>query len=102
MPSNLGQQWLDASNDLGVRVTAPFALTLKSGESVLYDVAVHDFGAERGMILIEEWDESKARVAQELGYGYACLEASHYDRESTIDVLRDWGWSSQEVAPPWL
>jgi len=54
------------------------------------------------MLLMEKWDESKARVATAGGYGYSCMDASQYERCSTIEVLREWGWSGVESAPAWL
>lgn len=102
MTMGLGQSWLEASADLGVRVTAPFELRTEAGESYAYEAIVHDFGSVRGMLLMEKWDETKVRVAEEHGYGYSCMDAGPYDRDSTIEVLRDWGWSSSGVAPSWL
>jgi hypothetical protein len=101
MISHLGRSWLLASNDLGLRVTIPFLLTTDSGDSLHYDVLVNDFGSTLGMLLMETWDEDKAKLAAENGYGYSCIDCAPYDRESTIEVLRDWGWSGSAMAPAW-
>lgn len=102
MNLHLGQSWVEAGEDLGLRVVAPFVLTTEAGQSLSYDAVVYDFGFKRGMVLMELWDESKAGVAAENGYGYSCMDASKYERESTIEVLRDWGWSGEGMPPAWL
>ena len=102
MNSRLGQAWIEAGADLGLCVVAPFVLTTETGESLIYDAVVYDFGPERGMLLMEKWDESKARVAAKNGYGYSCMDACQYQRGSAIEVLRDWGWSGAQTPPAWL
>ena len=102
MSSHLGQSWLEAGVDLGLRVVSPFVLTTELGESISYDAVVCDFGSERGMLLMEKWDEAKARIATENGYGYSCMSAGQYQRSGTIEVLRDWGWSGAGAPPAWL
>jgi hypothetical protein len=99
MNSQLGQSWLEASADLGVRVVAPFVLTTEAGEAYFYDVIIYDFGLVKGMLLMEKWDDTKAKVATEHGYGYSCMDAGPYDRESTLEVLQDWGWSGSAASP---
>lgn len=98
----LGQMWLEAGADLGFRVTAPFTLMTRAGRSFIFDAVVHDFGSSRGMLLMEQWNAEKGKAAADHGYGYSCMNAGSYDRESTIEVLRDWGWSSSGKAPSWL
>ena len=102
MNPRLGQSWVEAGADLGLRVAAPFVLTTESGQTFSYDAAVYDFGSSQGMLLMEKWDETKAKAAAENGFGYSCMEAFPYERESTIEVLRDWGWSGAEAPPAWL
>lgn len=102
MNSQLGQAWLVASVDLGLRVAVPFVLTTEAHESVLYDAVVFGFGTKRGMLLMEQWDDAKARIAVEAGYGYSCMDVGPYDRESTIEVLREWGWAGSEAPSSWL
>jgi len=86
MNSHLGQSWIEAGEDLGLRVVAPFVLTTNAGESHTYDAVVCDFGSRQGMLLMEKWDESKARVATAGGYGYTCMDASQYKRCSSAGV----------------
>lgn len=102
MNSHLGQSWVEAGADLGLRIAAPFVLTTAAGQSLPFDVVIYDFGSTRGMLLMEQWDEMKARAATENGYGYSCMDAFQYERGSAIEVLRDWGWSGAETPPAWL
>jgi len=101
MTSPLGNVWRKAAADLGLRVTAPFVLSTPNGE-FLFDVLVHDFGSERGMLLMERWSDEKAQAAKLLGYGFSCLGAGTYDRNGFIDVLQDWGWFGSSPIPAWL
>ena len=102
MKPTLGDNWLIAGTDLGIRVTAPFVLITTCGSSLLFEAAVHDFGSHKGMLLMERWDEAKAQAASEQGYGYSCMSGGAYERASTVEVLQDWGWSGVGTAPPWL
>jgi hypothetical protein len=99
---SLSQQWLTAAEDLGIRVIVPFALITELGERVEFDAAVHGFGSPKGMLLMSEWDAAKANLASSQGYGYSCMDAGAYDRESMMETLRDWGWSALGEKPPWL
>jgi hypothetical protein len=54
------------------------------------------------MLLMEQWDEAKAKAATENGYGYSCMDTFQYERGNAIDVLREWGWSGAEAPPAWL
>jgi len=101
MTTALGKVWHQAGADLGLRVTAPFVLSTPNGE-FLFDVLVHDFGSEQGMLLMESWSDEKAQAARLLGYGFSCLGAGAYDRSGFINVLQDWGWSGSSTAPAWL
>jgi hypothetical protein len=102
MNSLLGQTWIEAGVDLGFKVTAPFTLRTSAGQSFVYDAFVHEFGSNQGMLLMEQWSTEKGKAAGDHGYGYSCMDAGPYERESTIEVLRDWGWSSSGKAPAWL
>jgi hypothetical protein len=102
MNSQLGQSWIEAGADLGLRVATPFMLTTEAGQSLPFDAVIYDFGSTRGMLLMEHWDETKAKAATENGYGYSCMDAFRYERGSAIEILRDWGWSGAEAPPAWL
>jgi hypothetical protein len=102
MLSPLSDFWREVSADLGIKVTTPFSLITASGKRLQFDALVHEFGSRLGMLLMERWDAAKAGAAAEMGYGYSCLSAGIYDRETVIEILQDWGWSRPSPAPEWL
>lgn len=109
MAGLMNQVWENAATDLGIRVVAPYDLILPSGSHIHASVLVKDFGATQGMLIVESF-ELVRRHHQEIltsGYGYSVLDspksADAYDRESTMIMLRDWGWTGQEgMKPDWL
>lgn len=55
------------------------------------------------MVLMEKWESEKADAAEAEGYGYSSMSAGPYDRDSTLNALRDWGWCGKsDAAPAWL
>ena len=99
---SLGEIWLSAASDLGLKVTVPFEFVANDGCSFMFEAAVHEFGGKAGMLLMQQWDAAKAQAAANNGYGYSCMQVGGYDRSSTIEVLQDWGWSGAGLAPAWL
>ena len=68
--------WLDASDDLGIDVVAPF--TLRVDEQEVHCIAlIPDFGAVNGMVVLQggvaEWEEVREllNAASKLGYGFS-------------------------------
>jgi hypothetical protein len=103
MVSALAEMWLAAAKDLGFRVSAPFLLDVESGLPLEFDALVHDFGSDKGTVLMAKWDPEKADAVAAQGFGYSCMRARDYDREYVIEVLMDWGWCGPEAASPeWL
>ena len=100
MLSNLGAKWLDAAKDLGIRVTAPFVLRLQDGLTFDWDALIHDFGSPNGMLVMNEWSSRLSAAATQAGYGFSCMASAHYDRDSIIEVLIDWGWNGDESRRP--
>ena len=101
MVSSLGEEWTEASRDLGFRIVTPFLL-LHEGRSHCFDALLPDFGGVNGMVLMETFDQEKANAAIALGYGFSCLDPGPYHRESTVECLRDWTWTSDAERPSWL
>ncbi len=98
-------QWRTAADDLGFTLVSPFALE-DAGATFGYLAWLPQFGSARGMFIISAPAEAQSRLcraAESRGYGYSCLDATDepHDRDVTIDVLRDWGWSSPDPVPPW-
>ena len=101
--------WLDAADDLGIDVVAPF--TLRVDEQEVHCIAlIPDFGAVNGMVVLQggvaEWEEVRELLdaASKLGYGFSFLRDSYrrYDRGLFVDTLNDWGWRTEtRAAPEW-
>jgi signal transduction histidine kinase len=102
--------WLvQACDELGLHVDREFKITL-DGEHVVHAVArVRGLGAENGMLVISDYDEVKAHLAEisKAGYGFSILDEpssqEEYDLESYAQMFRDWGWSGTETPRPlWM
>ena len=72
-------------------------------------VRVRDLGAENGMLVVSDYDDVKAHLAEitKAGYGFSVLDEPSplegYDLESYAQMFRDWGWSGVESQrPQWM
>jgi hypothetical protein len=96
--------WQTASRELGVRViTSGCQLEDTQGHRHQLVAVVPDFGGEKGMAVLEEWDSSLAQLAASQGFGYTVLAASYEDYERALfeDTLNDWQWAGEGQPPPW-
>jgi hypothetical protein len=105
MNSGVSQEmhaWRALAQDLGIEVQAPFSLE-HVGARYTYVARLPQFGSAGGMLVMYAFDPQAAAAATENGYGYSCVElGAEIDRQGTIEMLRDWGWSkSGEVPPEW-
>src|SRR4051812_39718703 len=103
----LEEEWNAAALDLGLDITIPFLLELRSGKVISARVLLKRFGAIHGMLIVsDERDVIAAHDEITLeGYGFSVLDDSgdEYSRDDIIDVLREWGWAGDENAKPaWL
>ena len=100
----LALAWQAASDDLGIRVTIPWALELSDGRVHTFVALVHEFGAERGM-LIDTPEGIRASMhelnASAREYGYSGISGLYltYARERYIEALNDWGWAGSGPPP---
>jgi hypothetical protein len=101
----LTKYWQHAARLLGIRVTAPFNLSL-GVLSIPVAACVPDFGAERGMLLVSDFASIEPHLPAicAAGYGYSVLSAgtSGPMRAELIELLADWGWSGPGSEPKWL
>jgi hypothetical protein len=110
--SKLAEKWSHIADALGLRIVAPFTLTLPSGARVEADVLLQEFGAPKGMLLVTEAEKVPKDIDAIFSAGYGCsvlsepispAVLSREDLESTVDVLRDWGWAGEpDKTPAWL
>jgi len=102
--------WLvQACDELGLDVDREFTVTL-DGKYVIHAVVrVRDLGAENGMLVVSDYDEVKAHLAEitKAGYGFSVLDEpsalEEYDLDTYAQMFRDWGWSGVETQRPlWM
>ena len=105
--ASLASYWKHAGDLLGFTVEAPYVVVLPEGESITCSARLPDFGAKRGMLLSDNYEDfaSYASALVAAGYGYTVLStprSNSADPEDIVDVLQDWGWSASSQRPAWL
>lgn len=100
------QFWEMVAGDLGIRIDLSPGIVFSDGTNLSVDALVKNFGAPRGMLVVQNYDVIKpfARRAVADGYGYSSnVGGEPYDRVAMIEILRDWGWTGpSELKPDWL
>jgi hypothetical protein len=95
--------WKQLSRDLNVAVEIN---TLVPGLEKIGAVSalLSDFGGKHGMIVVEDYDAIEMYVDEilEKGYCFSTVTVDDYCRSDAIEMLQDWGWSSETDVPPWL
>jgi hypothetical protein len=93
--------WLQAAEDLEFEFTTPFRVNLLRRQVSAFGL-LPEFGAERGMVVLLEYEKAECDALLESGYGFSCFSLTNepYDRDSFVEILRDWGWSSSASLPP--
>jgi hypothetical protein len=103
----MAQAWLDARDDLGIRVVHPFEFETPSGRrATTVGVYLPDFGSPLGTLLLCRFDADELdELADETEYFSSGLSPDHYEpynRERFIETLSDWGWyGPNEKTPSW-
>ena len=88
------REWIEISEKLGLSVQLDYAVPLREKRLVV-PVLLEGFGAEKGMLLVTDFDLIRD-VTEELtalGYGFSCLSppSRPIDWPSVLEMLRDWG-----------
>ena len=98
------QAWKKASTDLNIKVETPFVIRTET-ESIKFPMLIHDFGLEKGTIILDIEDyRDLSDISGEHGYYCSCLGSGYaqYDREEFIDTLEDWGYyGDSQQKPTW-
>jgi hypothetical protein len=103
----MARSWLDARDDLGIRVIHPFRFRALSGEEVeTVGVYLPDFGSPDGMLLLCRFDSDRVHeLADETPFCSSGLSLNFYEpynRERFMKALSDWGWyGPAEEKPTW-
>ena len=103
----MAQAWLDARDDLGIRVIHPFRFTASSGQVVeTHGVYLPDFGSPSGTVLLCRWDpEGLDELLDATDYFSSGLSPGFYEpyrRDKYVQTLSDWGWYGPlSESPDW-
>ena len=102
----IADAWLVASVDLGIDVTAPFAVDGFDGEPVEFVALLHGFGSAAGTLVCTTDDDLDFAfdLSDARGYyatGLNPIYYSQYDRAQFIEALDDWGWYGSAPPPSW-
>jgi len=105
----LAEIWKELAVKLGLEIISPFSLTMSDGSELQVDVLLKNFGAEKGMLLVDDYSKIEGYTSSilSLGYGYSVLsshaEPHALDDEAAKEMLAEWTWSgSLESRPGWL
>jgi hypothetical protein len=107
--SRLAAKWRRDGARLGLDIVAPFTANLPSGDRIVADVLVKNFGNVNGMLIFRNSDQvyDKGDAILEAGFGASVLEEptaeEPFDMDSLVEMLRDWGWWGDDTRRPvWL
>ena len=103
----MAQAWLDARDDLQIRVVHPFRLVAASGqEAETVGVYLPDFGCPRGTVLLCRLDTDElSELLDTTEYFSSGLNPRYFEpyrRKRFVQALSDWGWyGSPDATPGW-
>jgi hypothetical protein len=105
LEKRLVAHWLQAAEDLGVRVTAPIGLADASGRPFTCEALVHDFGSPTGAVVVSPKTERRVRanlrsLGDKVWVSGSARRLPAYSRAHFIEVLVDWGWFGEAGAEP--
>jgi hypothetical protein len=107
MLMNLRSQLEKAAHELGVQIDFDYSVEIDPGKTLTCVGRLRNFGAAKGMLIVSSFQDVRDRQSElaRRGYGYSVLsdKMSEYDRESTVEMLADWGWTGPIGEQPlWL
>ncbi|HET9235924.1 MAG TPA: hypothetical protein VFO10_01665 [Oligoflexus sp.] len=105
--SKVQLKWIEAASDLQLTIEIDFDLVLKNILVLKAPVFLHDFGGEKGTLILESFEDisSLEKELTKAGFGFS-VQKSHasdkYDREIFIEMLTEWGWTGNpDRIPVW-
>lgn len=94
---SLDAYWRAAASDLALELEAPFTIQLPSGATVNAVAYLGRGNADRGMIIVSDFEVLRAHLVEltDLGLGSSTMSdpTDPYEREGCLEILHDWGWS---------
>jgi len=95
------QSWRRVATELGIEFEAPYVLEHADARFTFLG-HLPQFGSERGMLLMLQYNHEAAEAAFKDGFGFSCLElGEEVDGEDVVELLQDWTWTSRTPAPRW-
>ena len=91
------RQWIEISERLGLDIRLSYEIEIEFGcRRLTVPVLLEGYGADRGMVLVTDFDliEDVADELVGLGYGFSCLgepSPGPIDWKDVEEMLRDWG-----------
>ncbi|MGC4031726.1 MAG: hypothetical protein QM754_08330 [Tepidisphaeraceae bacterium] len=103
----MAQAWLDAGQDLGIRVQHPHAFIAPDGmQAMTVGVFLPDFGSAEGTLILCRFDADDVdAVAEKMACFQSSLSPQNYEpyrRSVFIETLNDWGWFGKGEPPEWF
>jgi hypothetical protein len=100
---NLVAAWLQASEDLGIAVTAPYGFATRGSGLLLCEAFIPDFGSPGGAFAISPRTRREVRpVLREAKRWYSEMGYTRYERGLFVEMLNDWGWfGPAHLQPSW-
>ena len=95
--------WDFCARDLGIVVSHNAILPGIEFLGV-FDTHLRCFGSKNGMIVTTDFEKISKHLdtLAANGYGYSVIDFNEkYDRESAIDLFRDWTWTCANSPPEW-
>jgi hypothetical protein len=97
----LQEQLTRACEALGLTWDLNYTATLSSGSQIRAEVRIKGLGADKGMLIVTDYDDIRD-IEQELvggGYGYSVLSElspdEDFDLQDYREMFEDWGWEPE-------
>jgi len=106
--TNLQIEWRKIADQLGLVIENNYTIQTNDGDEIVIEVLLRNFGAKNGMCLITNFSVVGSHLDElnERGFGFSTLsdpeDNDKIDFQSTIEMLKDWGWSGKTDKPRWL
>ena len=89
------REWIEISEHLGLDIRLSYEIKL-GGRTLTVPVLLEGYGAEKGMVLVTDYDLIKdvTKELVTLGYGYSCLSEpvpGPIGWSGIDNMLEDWG-----------
>src|SRR5262249_8799542 len=103
----MAQAWKRGAEELGFVFISPFSFTGQNGKTYTATGYLPHFGGEKGTLIVSRFDDEavdeSGRQAGYYGSGLAPHFDEHYNQDTIIETLSDWGWwGPEDQVPSWF